>query len=459
MLLLSFSGLGKDAMTLKSLEVLQHHKDVETFDTEIIPPSFKYDEKFDDVVEKMLSADVIIWAVSPYHMNIPSHMLEFFERCHKANILLRDSVNTYFITSMHVCDTFLTTSLEAQIRGIADIFVPGLSYTTPDMINRKMALYTLGTPDQPPKKPFLGKKKLPEFQPGEGMIRAVQWYKMLKKMYSFVSLETDDINIPKKVAFVDMDETNSHSQYVLDTVRKMINLYDQAGCTVDKINQRDYDNVRPCDGCKICYASKVCKIKDDYLTYEKRLNDADIVIYYGKCVNGNTSYISKRMVDRGVKNGLMPLNGKTPDEVDNFKAVGFILDANELDYQIFKNYEFGLETFNMAHFLGVLADIPYIKEGDPLVMAYLSLLLTEEKTIPQRNFYGDKIGSHFSALSQNIPSVIPDEANYYRRIGAYEPVPLDPNARTIMPDTYKIGIQMRQVPYNKIIETLDNTKE
>ena len=227
MLILSFSGQGENSLTLKSLEVLEHHKDVEAFDKVIIKPTFDYTQ-MDEVIQKMQAADAIIWAVSPFHMNIPSHMIRFFEECRKRNVHL-NNVNTFFTTNMRVCDTFLSTALERQIRTIADKFVQGLSFATPDMINRKMALYTIATPDKPPKQKGLFGAGKPTFYEGEGLKTAVQWYKIvrllaspvqdMKAQESIFQNTFAEISEQKTVLFVDMDESaDMHTPFVTNAV-------------------------------------------------------------------------------------------------------------------------------------------------------------------------------------------------------------------------------------------------
>ena len=152
----------------------------------------------------------------------------------------------------------------------------------------------------------------------------------------------------------------------------------------------------------------------------------------------------------------MPVNGVLPSDMPKYQAIGFILDTDPESYAVFKDYAFAMASFTVAHFLGVYANIPYQTVSDLTILKYYSMLVIKRRILPQRNFYSEKIGKHFSDLSQNIPMVIPEEAKYYRKAGGYEPIPLDPNARTVMPDTYKIGLQMRQIPYNKAIEALDN---
>lgn len=450
MLILSFSGKGEASLTLKSLEVLEHHKDVETFDKVIIKPTFDF-EKTDEVIQKMETADAVIWAVSPFHMNIPSHMIRFFEECRKRNVHLKN-VNTFFQTNMRICDTFLSAVLERQIKTIADIYVQGLSFATPDIINHKMALYNLATPDAPPKKKGIFGSKNAGFSEGEGLKTAVQWYRIIKSLTD-ESLSVDNSN--KTVLFVDMNEADvKHSPFVVNTVNAFREFYTTSQCSIENIAQRDY-NIHPCDGCQSCYASKECKIKDDYLIYEERINNADIVIYYGNCTGGLTSSISKACIDRSVKNGLMPANGVLPSDMKKYQAVGYILDTDPESYAIFKEYVFAMASFSNQHFLGVLADIPNQPQNYKTIMNY-SLLITKEKMLPQRNFYSAKIGNHFSDLSQNIPSVIPEEVKYYKKAGGYEPVPLDTNAKTTTVDTYKFGQQMRQIPYDNVIKALDN---
>jgi multimeric flavodoxin WrbA len=457
LLILSFSGQGENSLTLKSLEVLEHHKDVEAFEKVIISPSFDVDKEFDNVAEKMKTADVIIWAVSPFHMNIPSHMYRFFEKCREEKMMLHN-INTFFQTNMRVCDTFLSTALERQIRTISTVFVQGLSFATPDIINRKMALYNIATPDLPPKKVLRIKNTEPKFYEGEGLRTAVQWYKILKKL-AVAEIHPLSLTSRKTVLFVDMNKQNQpHSSFVSIGVRNLEAYYQKAGCNVEKLAQRDY-NIKPCDGCKICYASKECKIKDDYLAYEERISEADIIIYYGACTGGFTSSVSKTCIDRGVKNGLMPKNGVLPENMHKYQAVGYVLDTDPESYAIFKDYAFAMASFSFQHFLGILANIPNQSQDDLTTMKYYSLLVTEEEMLPQRNFYSEKIGKHFADLSRNIPTVIPEEAKYYRKSGAYDPISVDPNARTVMPDTYRIGQQMRQIPYNKAIEALDKMNQ
>lgn len=466
MLILSFSGQGDNSLTLKSLEVLEHHKDVETFNKCIIKPTFDYDNNFDNVLEKMKTADAIIWAVSPFHMNIPSHMLYFFEKCREKGIML-ENVNTFFITSMRVCDTFLSAALERQIRSIANIYVQGLSYTTYDMINKKMALYTLSIPDGPPKKTIFRKKSNNKFCEGEGLKTAVQWYNIIKKL-SAISKNNASIKADKSseltVLFIDMNEKeNSYSEFVVNCVTQAKEFYKNSGCVVNEIAQRDF-KIKPCDGCKLCYATKECKFDkvDDFVTYDEHIRKADIIIYYGTCIYGSTSSISKVCLDRGVKHGLMPSDGILPENMEKYQAVGYIIDADPESYAVFKEYMFAMASFSFQHFLGVFTNIPSQSKNDFVTMMYYSLLIEAEKTLPQRNFYSEKIGKHFSDLSQNIPSVIPEEAKYYRKAGGYTSIPVDMNAHTVMPDTYKIGNEMRQIPYNKVIEALDknnNIKE
>lgn len=456
MLVLSFSGTGENSITLKSLEVLEHHRDVEPFEKILIKPSFNYDEHFDEVIAKMKGADVIIWAVSPFHMNIQSHMLEFFERCRAVGLKL-NNLNTFFITNVRVCDNFLQTILERQIRSIADYYVQGLSFAMNDMINKKMALYLMTIPDGPPKKGIFGGKSTPVYEEGEGLTTAVQWYKILKQLSSFVR-NGDPVSFKpscaRKILFVNMDDGET-SSFVLDAVNKLKDLYHKRGCVVSDINQRDF-NVRPCDGCKICYASKVCKVKDNYLDYEKVLFEADTVIYYGRCRYGFTSSISKRMIDRGVHNGLMPVNGTLPSEMERFQSVGYILDADAESYAQYKDYQFALASFEFIHFLGVYSNVPgTIGPKDLELMYNYSLLLMNERMLPQRNFWTEKVGRHFSDLSQNIPNILPDEVKYYKRAGGYEPVPVELSAHTITPETVNIGAKMRLTPYDKVIEALD----
>ena len=405
----------------------------------------------------MQKADIIIWAVSPFHMNIQSHMLKFFEECRKRNVCLHN-LNTFFITNIRVCDNFLQNTLEHQIRSISDFYVQGLSFAANDMINRKMALYNISTPDPPPKKGLFGKSH--EFEEGEGLKTAVQWYNVIKtialstKMSITFNADSNINSGTKKVLFIDMDEQPLHSDFVNGVIDQLREFYKTAHCVVEEIAQRDF-KVAPCTGCKACYASKECRMKDDYADYENRLATADIIIYYGTCTYGFTSNISKKMIDRGVHNGLMPVNGRTPSEMERFQAIGYVLDTDPVSYTQFKEYQFSLASFNSAHFLGVLAQLPFIGKNDIHIFERYSMLLIKERMLPQRNFYSEKIGKHFSDLSKNIPMVIPEEVKYYKKAGGYDEIPMDTNAKTIMPDTVGISAKMRQIPYDKVIETLD----
>lgn len=450
MLILSFAGSGENSLTLKSLEVLEHHKDVEMFDKCIIKPTFNFDKDFDSVADKMKQANVVIWAVSPFHMNIPAHLLRFFEECRKKNLYM-NNLHTFFTTNIRICDTFLSVSLEKQINTITSRYIQGLSFAAPDMINQKMALYNLATPDLPQKKGLFGYKPA-KFEEGEGLKTAVQWYKILKFLSS---ADKPVLSSDKRILLVDMDENaDMHSSFILDSIQYLRDFYTEADCVVEDLAQRDY-KINYCDSCKICYASKECKFKDDYLSYAEKLEKADIIIYYGRCINGFTSSISKACIDRSVKDGLMPKKGELPSEREKFQAVGYILDTEPESYAMFREWALSIASFSLRHFLGVIADIPSQQKNSLSTMGYYSLLTTQEKMMPQRNFYSSAIGQHFAMLSQNIPMVIPEEAKYYKKSGAYEPVPLEPNARTVMPETAKIGQQMRLVPYDKVIEELD----
>lgn len=457
MLVLSFSGTGENSLTLRSLEVLESHPEVEKFDKIIIGPNFNY-ENIDSIIDEMHKADAIIWAVSPFHMNIQAHMLNFFSELRKRNVILKN-INTFFQTNVRVCDNFLTATLERQIKTVALVYVPGLSYATSDMINQKMSLYTISSPDKPPKKKIFSSTY--KYTEGEGLRTAVQWYKILREFVGIVNNSTEyTVNESTTVLFVDMEEDiGNHSEFVTKSVDYLKQFYTEAGCKVLSIAQRDY-NVRYCDGCKLCYATKECKIvNDDYVKYENDLSKADIILYYGKCENGFISSLAKKMIDRGVHNGLMPAGAKMPTEMDKFRAVGYILDADADSYAIFKEYAFCLSSFGFEHFLGILAQKDGIGQAGTwnnlVSFAHYSLLVVRERMLPQRNFWTEKVGRHFADLSRNIPSVIPMEAEYYRKAGGYDDVPVDHNAGTIMPSNFNLAVKMRQVPYDATIKALN----
>ncbi|MBR0542573.1 MAG: flavodoxin family protein [Clostridia bacterium] len=468
-LVLSFSGTGENSLTLKTLEVIEHHRDVKKFDKMLIKPTFDYEKGFDNVVDAMRKAEAIIWAVSPFHMNIQSHMLRFFEELRRRGVYL-NNLNTYFTTSVHICDHILADTLEKNIRSITPYFVQGLTFAMNDIINKKMSLFTISTPDAPPKKSLFGGK--PEFEEGEALKTAVQWYKIIKELAEFVKkpqpVFEPNIGRGRKVLFVDMDETIPEDRnFVGGCVNWLKEYYNKAGCLVEDLAQRDYKDVKACDGCQSCYASKECKFKNDsFPEYEKKIAEADIIIYYGVCNYGFSSSLSKKLIDRTVHNGLMPANGRLPEEMEKFQAIGYVLDAgikigstqpyiDVESYSAYKSYQFALASFNFEHFLGALALVPPMSNNDLYIMAKYSLLVTREKMLPQRNFWTEKIGKHFSDLSQHIPTVLPEEAKYYKRAGGYNPVPLNTEAKTVTLETAKISAMMRQTPYDKLIQELD----
>ena len=465
MLILSFSGNAENSLTLKSLEVLEHHPEVtEPFEKVLVKPSAKIEDDawFAGIRAKMEAADIVVWAVSPYHMNIPSHMMRFFDRCRRDGVKL-SSVNTFFQTNVRVCDHFLSEGLERNIRSIAEHYVTGLSYGSYDIINKEMQLYLITVPDRPDgaKKGLFKKGGAPaEFKDGEGMKNAVAWYNMLKAYRDRFAGGTKPLisDKSKKVLFIDMDESaEGRKQSLTDSVERLKAFYAEQSIQTDDIALRSF-NVRPCDGCKICYASKVCKIKDDFTKYEKAVEDYDIKIYYGKCEYGYIGALAKKFTDRSVYRGLMPNDGVLPKDLKRFRAEGFILDcADGVDYHTFTDYRFGLVSFGVEHFLGVCADgiktAPTIEE-----LGVYSLMLYEYGLLPQRNFYSEKIGKHFADLSQSIAAIIPEENKYYKKCGAFAPVPVEESARPGTPETYKMGAKMRLIPYDKVIGSLERRK-
>ncbi|MBP5493079.1 MAG: flavodoxin family protein [Clostridiales bacterium] len=466
MLIISFSGNAENSLTLKSLEVLEHHPSIsDVFEKEIVRPSTDIlsQEWFSSIRTKMESADIVVWAVSPYHMNMPSHMLRFFGKCRSEGVML-NNVNSFFQTNIRVCDHFLSDSLERNIRSISKHYVPGLSYSSYDIITKRMQLYLITQPDRPAaKKGFFHKNEISpaSFSDGEGMRNAISWYKMLKAYAAYYQNETAPIlSKPEKaeVLFIDMDETtDGRSSSLTENVSRLKAFYKDHGIKVDEIAQRDY-NVRPCDGCKICYGSKVCKIKDDFSEYEKRISSANILIYYGKCEYGLTSSLSKRFIDRGIHRGLMPNDGKLPWELENYIAEGCILDCADAEsYCTIKSYHMVINTFGIVHDLGVYAEgiTPSSRLDE---MGVYSLMVKEFDLLPQRNFYSAAVGAHFADLSKSIPGVIPDEGKYYKKAGAFDEVPVEENAHVVMPETYKLAAKMRLTPYNKVIESLDSSK-
>jgi multimeric flavodoxin WrbA len=208
-----------------------------------------------------------------------------------------------------------------------------------------------------------------------------------------------------------------------------------------------------CDSCKLCYQTKTCRFNDDFSKIEEEISKADIVVFTGTLNCGTyRGGMFKRLLDRGVKNGLAPLKAKERKS----QAFGYLVtNIEDASKSQFKEWLVGDCAYSQKHFIGVES----ANEESLNRMIDFAKILLDGKVMPQINGYSEKHGRYFADLSLSIPTILPQEKEYFESLGTFEPIMADAHSRpTADVKEYKKSAHGRTTPYRMYSGALKTLK-
>ncbi len=330
-IVLNGSPKGDLSATLQSVRFLEKKiKDV-NFDIIHISQSInsleKKREKFDGVIEKIASADLILWSTPVYVFLVPSQLIRFIELIRERDVqdVFKNKFTAVLTTSIHFYDHCAHHYLSAVCDDLEMNFTGGFSADSYDLLDKaergRLLLFaeefikntTEGTPYS--KKYFQNTVNPFSYTPG-----AVEHNQLLNK-------KSD-----KKIVLI-TDRQNDQ-----DNISKMVSRF--RSCfdkNIDVISLKEMNIKGGCIGCVQCGFDHECIYtgKDEFIDiYNSRIKTADIIVFAGQIRERFFSALFKQFFDRAFFNNHTPtITGK---------QVGFIVSGplaqNENIREMFEAY-------------------------------------------------------------------------------------------------------------------------
>ena len=305
------SPKAKHSITLQHIHFLM--KEIPDHEIEIINVANRIakidrDEAlFDDIIEKMVQADAVIWSFPVYYALIPSQLKRFieliYERCDPD--IFKGKYTTSFTTSINFFDHTSHNYMQGVCEELGFLYVKSYSAHMNDF--------------------FHADKR-------DTMVTFYQWFIQMVEQKVAVNRKYDSHQghaIVYEPGLVETKETTVNQKILLLTDAKnedanlanMVEVFKKTSAMqVDIKNIHDINMKNGCIGCCTCGYDNTCVQKDDYQQfYNDNLKKADIIIFAGTIRDHYLSATWKKFMDRSFFNGHVPvLMGK---------RIGFIISG------------------------------------------------------------------------------------------------------------------------------------
>ena len=328
---------------------------------------------FNEIIDKMVRADAIIWSFPIYYALIPSQMKRFieliFEQCNK------DLFKGKYATSLTTSINFFDHTAHNYMQGVCEEL--GLSY---------IKSYSANMDD------FFDSDKR------KRILTFYRWFTQIVEQKIPVARKYN-VHYPNAVDYEPLDveqrRVNSEQNILILTdsekedtnLTSMVDVYTKySSMAVKTLNIHDVDMKNGCIGCCTCGYDNTCVQKDGFQDFFNRnLKQADIIIIAATIKDHYLSSTWKKFLDRSFFNGHAPvLMGKRLGfiisgplsqiqnlreslealaEIWHMKSFGFVTDeaatsakiteqicafTKELELACFQDLEFGPKFYQVA---------------------------------------------------------------------------------------------------------------
>lgn len=382
-------SMGK-AVLNKVIEYTLEHKNVE----------FEYDEivynktKNVNIEEKLKNADFLIFTTSPFHCALQSGFSKFItENC--SNDIIRNKPAVIFTSSSGL----LEKNCEAQLRAIlADLGVHVVSgYSSIEY-------------------EFLENHNKPtdvNIRTGNSINDMSQW---LCSCIIAVNESKEPTVLTSSEKMLIITSLQNDDAYLKEAIAAIKSKYENT----DIINLNDY-NLKDCMGCKYCYTSKKCCIKDDMLQLENKVAEYSGSIHIIEIQHGAPDPLYMSFVQRDIHRGFNPIAETVG------KKVIRIIKSNDYDMSLTKEYFTSLSSYGRL-FSVVLID------GDIKDFVLQDSILEyqmEGKTMPNMDGYCKLYTRHFDNLSHMLRNLLQPDFEFFKNHPYAKPSPVNEQARPI----------------------------
>ncbi len=362
---------------------------------------------FGDTVERLASADAILWAFPVYIMLVPAQLKRFIELLGErgGDAAMAGKVCSAISTSAHHYDHTAHDYLEAVSWDLGMTYVRGFSAESGDLLTEDGRRNLLGFG-----RDFLCRAA------GEPVIEAapapVQWTAPEFRP------RLDDAPAPARagagegriVVVSDAEPGDRNLQRMIDVFERSVSE------PVDRIELRDLRMDGGCLGCMKCCDGDDCVYRDDYqAAFEGRVKDAKVVIYAGAVRDRFLSARFKTFIDRFFYNGHRPVSAG--------QAVGYLISGPLGQLPVLREFVEAHVEVGDCHRIGIVTDEQLDPEATTRQLTAMARTIDgwlEEPWYTPPTFRGVGARLNFRDLVYRNRSVLSADHRFYRDHGFYD---------------------------------------
>ncbi len=388
------SPKGKYSVSLQTILYLQKiYKDCE-FDILNVAQKIKYYEKnFDECIEAIQKADLIIFVYPVYILLVPAQLHKFIALLKEKKLDLSEKFATQFSTSKHFYDSTAHKFIEQNCYDLGLKYVKGLSADMDDLLTTK---------GQNDAKKFF---KFVSFSVNNDIYELPKTIEYFTTSYDRVFQNIEKTDKYNTIILTDMRENETNLQNMIDDFRAVYPYESKV------INIADYPFSGGCLGCMNCSASGVCIYKDGFTDFLRNdILKADAVIYAFTIKDHSMGHYFKLYEDRQFCNGHRMLTMGMP--------VGYLVSGN---YEAETNLQLFIDAkAEVGH--NYLSGVTTNSKSMQMMVNKLVYSLNNKYHLPQ-NFLGVGGRKIFRDLVYVMRGISKADHKFYKEVGVYDDLP------------------------------------
>jgi len=358
---------------------------------------FEYDEvlygkvKKDTLNKLVEKADLIVFTTSPFHCALQSGFTKFLIDNFSDGSLKGKAV-AGFLSSSGLFEKICEAQLKTILTELGAWYVSGYSSVEYEFMenHEKPADIHIRT--------------------GNNIEDMRQW---LLSVISVVENNTQTKSFSPVLVITAVSEDNDYCSRALKIIEKRYS--DIEIIDLNKLKIVD------CTGCKYCYTDKVCCMKDDMLSVEKKLKEYDSIIHITDMVYGVLNPVYMSFIQREVHNGLYPF-----PEYANKKLIR-IVDSCGFETSLTKEYLTSLSSFGRMYSAVLTDDEVENFEAADCILS----MQQENNAMPNMDGYTKIYTRHFDNLSCLLQNLLKPEYAFFKDHPYCKPAQPNAQAREI----------------------------
>ena len=286
------------------------------------------------IVEKIQSADAVIWTFGAWCLFMPVQMQYLLDKLFTQALGFKDKISAAVMTSRHIYDDFILNRVQfvseqlgfGYIGDVSAIGNPLFGYVDEEEMTESSCRVLAGQLNRALKSGYVPVR---QYVPVE--------HKYLSPTYRGQGFSVDGSSEPKtgnKTILVITGNRLAEDKANASIVES-VQSYSKNSVEILELQDR---NVGPCIGCYVCdfRVEGFCVIKDEYEAIKRRLHQFDGIIYIGTCASGMVDPHLKAFLERcwGIyhrpslkgKYGFVVATGGGPLEVDTALRLQIVMN-------------------------------------------------------------------------------------------------------------------------------------